>query len=116
MGKIIYGMNPSLDGYVADENGDFEWGAPDEELHRVHNDRVRGLAAHLLGRRLYETMVYWETAHEEPDAPEVMLEFAGIWQELPKVVFSTTLDEVVGNSRLEREVTAERIQALKDEF
>ena len=107
MQKLIYSMNPSLDGFIEGPDGSFDWGAPDEALHRFHNERVRALGGHLLGRRLYETMVYWETAHEDPAAPDYMLEFAEIWRALPKVVFSKTLTEVVGNTRLARGSIAE---------
>ena len=74
----------SLDGFIAGPGGDIDWGAPDEELHRFHNQRVREIGAHLLGRRLYETMLYWETADENPSASEVELEFARIWKEHPE--------------------------------
>src|ERR687895_1122183 len=68
MRKVIYSMTVSLDGFIADPNGEIDWSAPDEELHRFHNERVRELGAHLLGRRLYQEMLYWETAHEDPTA------------------------------------------------
>ncbi len=114
MAKLIYSMNPSLDGFISGPDGDFGWGAPDEELHRFHNERVRALGGHLLGRRLYETMVYWETAHEEPAVRDYIREFAEIWQALPKVVFSKTLTEVVGNTRLARGSIAEEAAALME--
>ena len=96
MRKLIYSMTVSLDGFVADADGSIDWSAPSEELHRFHNERVRETGVELMGRRLYETMVYWETAAEEhPSGPEYALEFARIWKALPKVVFSTTLDQVV---------------------
>jgi dihydrofolate reductase len=113
---LIYSMNPSLDGYIADRRGGFEWSVPDEELHRFHNECVGELGGHLLGRRLYETMVYWETADQDPDVSDVALEFAGIWQALPKVVFSTTLREVEGrNIRLATEDLATEVERLKAE-
>ena len=115
MRKVIYSMNPSLDGFVADRRGNFNWSAPDEELHRFHNELVGQLGVHLLGRRLYETMVYWETAEEDPSAGPVELEFARIWKDLPKVVFSTTLEEVEGNTRLLRGGVAEEVTRLKGE-
>jgi dihydrofolate reductase len=112
MRKLIFSMSASLDGYVAGPGGDITWGAPDEELHRFHNDRVRELGGHLLGRRLYETMLYWET--EDPTWGPTERDFAAVWKPLPKIVYSTTLDEVVGsNVRLAREVVAEEIEALK---
>ena len=114
MPKLIYSMNPSLDGFISGPDGTFDWGAPDEELHRVHNERVRALGGHLLGRRLYETMVYWETAHDDPEATDYMREFADIWKALPKVVFSKTLTEVVGNTRLARGSIAEEAADLME--
>ena len=115
MGKLIYSMNPSLDGFVAGPDGDFEWGAPDEELHRFHNARVGRLSAHLLGRKLYETMVYWETAEEDPAISDYAAEFARIWKQLPKVVFSSTLTEVEGNTRLATGSVEEEVARLKSE-
>jgi dihydrofolate reductase len=111
MRKLIYSMTVSLDGFIAGPGGTIDWSAPDDELHRFHNDHVRELSCHLLGRRLYETMVYWETADPEWGATE--RDFAAIWQELPKIVYSTTLTDVLGNTRLEREVVAEEIAELK---
>jgi dihydrofolate reductase len=110
--KLIYSMNPSLDGFISGPDGNFDWGAPDEELHRFHNERVRALGGHLLGRRLYETMVYWETAHDDFAVTDYLREFADIWQALPKVVFSNTLTNVVGNTRLARGGIAEEAAAL----
>jgi dihydrofolate reductase len=115
MPKIIYSMGVSLDGFVADPRGEIDWGVPDEELHRFHNERIRELGAHFLGRRLYETMVYWETADQNPSATDFELEFARIWQELPKIVFSRTLDSVQGNTRLAREGIAAEVAKLKEQ-
>ena len=112
MANLIYSMNPSLDGYISGPDGNFDWSVPDEELHRFHNERVRALGGHLLGRRLYETMVYWETAHQDPSATDYMREFADIWQALPKVVFSKTLTNVEGNTRLASGSIAEEAAAL----
>jgi dihydrofolate reductase len=103
-----------LDGFLAGPDGNFDWGAPDEELHRFHNGRVRALGGHILGRRLYETMKYWETAQEDPAATDYALEFAEIWKALPKVVFSNTLDEVVGNSRLAQGGIDEEVAELQE--
>ena len=113
MGKVIHSMTVSLDGFIADPSGEIDWSAPDEELHRFHNDETRELGAHLLGRRLYETMVYWETADKAPDANEITIDFAGLWQALPKVVFSTTLTAVEGNTRLATGSLADEVAALK---
>ena len=107
-------MSLSLDGFITGPDGNFDWSAPDEELHRFHNARVRALGGHLLGRRLYETMKYWETAHEDPELTDYALEFAEIWKTLPKVVFSHTLDDVVGNTRLARGGIAEEVAELQE--
>jgi dihydrofolate reductase len=113
VGKLIYSMSVSLDGFIAGPGGDIGWSAPSEELHRFHNERVRALGGHLLGRRLYETMLYWETAAEDPALPEAMLEFAPIWNALPKTVFSTTLTSVTGNARLADDGVAEEVERLR---
>jgi dihydrofolate reductase len=115
MRKLIYSMSVSVDGFTAGPDGEIDWGAPDEELHRFHNERVREIGVQLCGRRLYEEMLFWETAHEHPEAPEHIIEFARIWQELPKVVFSRTLETVRGNSRLVRDVVPEEIADLKQQ-
>ena len=113
MRKVIYSMSVSLDGFIAGPGGEIDWGAPDEELHRFHNERVRELGVQFCGRRLYEEMLYWETVDENPSAGEVELEFAGIWLSLPKVVFSTTLQTVEGNARLATDGVAEEVARLK---
>jgi dihydrofolate reductase len=106
-------MSVSLDGFIAGPGGEIDWSAPDEELHRFHNEQVRETGAHFCGRRLYEEMTYWETAHENPSAAEHELEFAGIWQALPKIVFSTTLEAVVGNARIASGGVADEVETLK---
>jgi dihydrofolate reductase len=98
MRNVIYSIGVSLDGFIAGPDGDFDWAAPDEELHRFHNEQTRRLSAHLVGRRLYETMVYWEG--EDAGRGPIGREFAAIWQALPKIVFSSTLQSVEGNARL----------------
>jgi dihydrofolate reductase len=100
MRRLIYSMGVSLDGFIAGPDGELDWSAPDEELHRFHNQQMGELSAHLCGRRLWETMVYWETAEENPSATQYELEFARIWKRLPKIVFSATLPAVEGNARL----------------
>lgn len=116
MRKLIYSMGASLDGYIADPNGEIDWSAPDEELHRFHNEQVREIGVHLLGRRLYEVMTYWETASERPGVSDVEREFAEIWLSLEKVVFSMTLEGVEGtNVRLARGSLAEEVARLKAE-
>jgi dihydrofolate reductase len=115
MRKLIYSMTVSLDGFIADPNGEIDWSAPDEELHRFHNQRVREIGAHLLGRRLYEVMLYWETAEENPAASDYELEFARIWKAIPRIVFSKTLEKVEGNARLVRDDVAGEVTRLKQE-
>lgn len=115
MRNLIYSMSVSLDGFIADPRGEIDWSEPDEELHRFHNRRVEELGAHLLGRRLYEVMLYWETADQNPSATDVELEFARIWNPLPKVVFSKTLDSVEGNARLVKDGAADEVARLKAE-
>jgi dihydrofolate reductase len=115
MRKVIYSMSVSLDGFIAGPRGEIDWSAPDEELHRFHNDEVRELGAHLCGRRLYEEMLFWETADTRPSIAEHELEFARLWQALPKVVFSTTLSTVEGNARLVRGGLADEVARLKAE-
>jgi dihydrofolate reductase len=115
MRKVIYSMGVSLDGFIAGPDGEIDWSAPDEELHRFHNQQTREIGVHLCGRRLYETMVYWETAEENPSAAEYELEFARIWKALPKIVFSKSLEQVEGNARLLRDGVAEEVAALKEQ-
>jgi len=115
MAKLIYSMGISLDGYIAGPGDEIDWGAPDEELHRFHNKQARDTTVHLYGRRLYETMRYWDTAEEDPSLGETEREFAQIWKAAPKVVFSKTLDAVEGNATLRREVVAAEIAALKEQ-
>jgi dihydrofolate reductase len=115
MRKVIYSMTVSLDGFIAGPDGEIDWSAPDEELHRFHNEQVRELGAHLCGRHLYEEMLYWETADENPSASEYELEFARIWKALPKIVFSNSLENVEGNTRLARGDVAEEVARLNDQ-
>jgi dihydrofolate reductase len=115
MRKVIFEMGVSLDGYIAGPDGDFGWAAPSPELHQLANDHTKALGAHLLGRRLYETMVYWETAHEDPGLGPIEREFAAVWQALPKVVFSRRLSSVEGDTRLARGTLGEEIARLQAE-
>src|SRR5215467_5881211 len=94
MSRLIYSAITSLDGYVADVNGNFEWAAPDNDVHAAVNDLMRPVSTHLLGRRMYDVLVYWETAHTVPGQPPVALDFARIWQAADKVVYSRTLAAV----------------------
>jgi dihydrofolate reductase len=115
MRKLIFSMGVSLDGFIVGPDGKFDWSAPDEELHRFHNQQTRELGAHILGRRLYETMLYWETADQDPAISDYALEFARVWKPLPKIVFSTTLETVEGNARLARDGIAEEVARLKEQ-
>ena len=115
MPNVIFSMSVSLDGFIAGPGGEIDWGAPDEELHRFHNERVREIGAQFIGRRLYETMLYWEPANQDPSAGPIERDFAEIWQALPKIVFSTTLDAVEGNARLATRGVAEEVAELKQQ-
>ena len=115
MRSVTYSMGVSLDGYIAGPHGDFDWSEPDDEVFRFVTDEIRGVGVHLLGRRLYETMLYWETADQDPSLDDSMLEWAAIWKPLPKVVFSTTLSAVQGNARLASGGLAEEIERLRAE-
>jgi dihydrofolate reductase len=115
MGRVIWSIGISLDGFIAGPDGEFDWAAPGPELHAFHNEQTRELGVHLLGRRLYETMVVWETDWWGPDEPGHLREFAEVWRALPKVVFSTTLTSVEGNARLARGSVAEEIAALREQ-
>jgi dihydrofolate reductase len=110
---LIYSMSTSVDGFITDRKGAFEWTAPTEELFRFHLAQVRELGGYLLGRRLYETMLVWETdpslRDNEPGAA-----FADVWCAIPKVVFSRTLDRVRGNARLAEASLAEEVAAALD--
>jgi dihydrofolate reductase len=114
--KLIYSMGVSLDGFIAGPDGEIDWAAPDEELHRFHNEQAREVGVDLYGRRLYETMIFWETADEKPSTSEVELEFARIWKDTPKIVFSRTLEKVeMSNARLVRDGAAEEVAKLKEQ-
>lgn len=115
MRKLIYSMQVSLDGFIAGPGGEIDWSAPDEELHRFHNQQTRDVGVHLYGRRLYETMVFWETADQNLAATDVAREFARIWKAQPKLVFSRTLQSVEGNARLVTGDAAEEVAKLKQE-
>ena len=116
MPRVIYSMGVSLDGFIAGPGGEIGLLEPDEELHRFHNEQARELGAHLYGRRLYEVMTEWETVDESSSNPEhVLIEFARIWKQTPKIVFSRTLETVEGNARLAGEDVAEEVATLKDQ-
>ena len=113
--RVTYSMGVTLDGYVVGPDGSFNWTAPDDEVFRSHIDEIRGVGVYLLGRRLYETMLYWETADQDPSLDDSMLEWAALWTALPKVVFSTTLPAVQGHARLASGGLAEEIERLRAE-
>ncbi|WP_327112243.1 dihydrofolate reductase family protein [Streptomyces sp. NBC_01341] len=115
MRSVTYSMGVSLDGYIVGPDGNFDWTEPDEEVFRFWIDDIRKIGTHLLGRRLYETMLYWETADQDPALDDAMLEWASLWKPLPKVVFSTTLSAVQGNARLASGGLAEEIERLRAE-
>ena len=110
---LIYSMGVSVDGFIADREGGFDWGVPSDELFRFHLARVSGLGGYLLGRRLYETMLVWETDPSMREN-ETRSAFADVWCALPKVVFSRTLDSVQGNARLAEGSVAEEVAAALD--
>jgi dihydrofolate reductase len=113
VGKLIYSVITSLDGYIEDATGKFDWATPDEEVHAFVNDQERPVGTHLYGRRMYETMVFWETAHTL-DEPVVFRDYAGIWQAADKIVYSRTLDRVSSaRTRIEREFDPESVRQMK---
>ncbi|CAN3128297.1 dihydrofolate reductase family protein [Mycobacterium sp. smrl_JER01] len=116
MGRLIYSLTVSVDGYIADAQGSIDWSEPSEELHRYWNDFERDTALSFYGRRLYELMsAYWPTADTAADASPVTVDFARIWRDMPKIVFSRTLESVDWNSRLERGDPVEVVTRLKAE-
>jgi dihydrofolate reductase len=115
MRSVTYSMGVSADGYIVGPDGGFDFSAPDDEVFRSCLDEIREVGVHLLGRRLYETMLYWETAEQDQSLDDAELEWAALWKALPKVVFSTTLSAVQGNTRLASGGLAEEIQRLRAE-
>lgn len=115
MRRVTYSMGVSLDGYIVGPDGSFDWTEPDPEVFRFWIDEIRQVGVHLMGRRLYETMLYWETAEQDQSLDEAELEWAALWNPLPKVVFSTTLSTVQGNARLASGSLAEEIERLRAE-
>jgi dihydrofolate reductase len=114
MAKLIYSAITSLDGYVADEEGNFDWAAPDEEVHSFVNDLERPVGTYLYGRRMYEVMVYWETAHTLPDQPPFIRDFTEIWQAADKIVYSRTLEAAASaKTTIERDFDPETVRQLK---
>jgi dihydrofolate reductase len=114
MGKLIYATQVSLDGFFEAADGNLDWTGPDAELHQHFNDQERGVAFHLYGRRMYELMSsYWPTADEDPAAQQVEIEYARLWKDMPKIVFSTTLEHVQWNARLVKENAVAEVKKLK---
>jgi dihydrofolate reductase len=112
--KLIYSAITSLDGYVADEEGNFDWAAPDEEVHSFVNDLERPVGTYLYGRRMYEVMVYWETAHTLADQPPIIRDFTEIWQAADKIVYSRTSETAASaKTRIERDFDPETVRRLK---
>ncbi len=115
MRKVIYSMGVSLDGYIVGPDGDFDWSQPDDELFSYVLEEFRRVDVHLLGRRLYETMLYWETTDHDPPLDPAELEWAALWQAMPRVVFSTTLTTVQGNARLASGSIADEVDRWRAE-
>lgn len=117
MGNIVFWMSVSIDGFHAGPNGDLGWHSVDDDLLQYFNDYFAGIGALLEGRVVYELMAdYWPTADQDPQATKQVKEFAGIWRELPKVVYSRTLESVAWNARLARDVVRSEVEALKSEY
>jgi len=115
MRRVTYSMSTSLDGFIVGPDGRFDWGVPDPDVFRFWIDDIRAVDVHLMGRRLYETMLYWETAEQEQSLDEAELEWTALWKPLPKVVFSTTLSAVQGTARLATGGVGEEIERLRAE-
>jgi dihydrofolate reductase len=114
MARLIYSAIASADGYIEDADGSIDWAAPDEELHRFVNELERPVGTYLYGRRMYQTMLYWETAHQVPGQPSYVQDFTRIWQAADKIVFSTTLASVSSaRTRIERTFNPGMIRQLK---
>src|SRR3954465_3734033 len=115
MGKLIYAANTSLDGYLEDETGSFDWSGPDEQVHAFWNEHERHIGTSLYGRRMYETMRVWESDDWLTTAPAVVREYAGIWRDADKVVYSTSLEAVsTARTRIERQFEPDAVRRLKE--
>ena len=115
MRSVTYSMGVSLDGYIVGPDGGFQWTAPDDGLFQFAIEQIREVGVHLMGRRLYEAMLYWETADQDPSLDDAKREWIDLWNPLPKVVFSNTLSSVEGNARLASDGLAEEIERLRAE-
>jgi dihydrofolate reductase len=115
MAKLIYGTIASLDGYIADEQGNFEWGEPGDEVHAFVNDLEGRIGTYLYGRKMYEVMVYWETADQQPDQSKVERDYTELWKAAEKIVFSKTLENVASErTRIERDFDPDAIRKMKE--
>jgi dihydrofolate reductase len=115
MAKLIYTAITSLDGFIEDAEGRFDWAVPDAEVHAFVNDLERPVGTHLYGRRMYETMAVWQTVGDEPGLPAAEADFADLWRALEKIVYSRTLDAVsTPRTRLEREFDPEAVSSMKE--
>jgi dihydrofolate reductase len=115
MAKLIYSAIASLDGYIEDAHGNFDWAAPDEDVHRFANDLERQVGTYLYGRRMYETMAFWESPPDDENQPAFAQEYAKIWQAAEKVVYSKTLQSTTTlRTRIEREFDPETVRQLKN--
>jgi dihydrofolate reductase len=114
VGRLIYSTQVSLDGFIEDRSGSFDFSEPDDEVHAFVNDSLRPVGTHLYGRRLYDVMVFWETVPDDSSVPPVMRDFGRYWRGADKVVYSRTLDRVAsGRTTLEREFDPDAIRRLK---
>jgi dihydrofolate reductase len=114
MAKLIYSGITSLDGYVADADGNFDWSVPDQEVHTFVNELERPIGTYLYGRRMYEVMAYWDSARTRGDQPAFLRDYTDIWQSADKVVYSTTLATVSSaRTRIERDFDPEAVRAMK---
>jgi dihydrofolate reductase len=114
MAKLIYSAITSLDGYTADTDGNFDWAAPDDEVHRFVNDLERPVGTYLYGRRMYDVMAYWDTAHAAPDQSPATLDYAAVWQAADKVVYSRTLESPsTARTQVERDFDPSVVRQMK---
>ena len=114
MARLIYSTIASLDGYIADEHGNFDWAAPDEEVHAVVNNLERRIGTYLYGRRMYDVMRYWETAPTDAGQPAVLRDYAQIWQAADKIVYSTTLATASSTrTRIEKDFDPQAVRRMK---
>ena len=114
MGRLIYAANTSLDGYIEDETGSFDWSVPDEEVHAFWNEHERHIGTSLYGRRMYDTMQVWDSDDWLTTAPDVVREYAAIWRDADKVVYSSTLEAVsTARTSIEREFDPDAVRRLK---